>query len=107
LEDIPEEVSAYLDNVDIVVEQYPTREQLLGSLIKDDEYLMGLYEGLPLTERAEYGAVLPDKITIFQNSIEHFCTSDKEIMEEVRKTIVHEVGHHFGMSDKRLEELGY
>ena len=105
IESIPEEIRAYVDNVDLVVEDSPSRNQLASSLIRDDEYLLGLYEGVPLTERAEYGMVLPDKITLFQETIEAVCSSDEEIVEEVRTTVVHEVAHHFGINDDRLEEL--
>ena len=103
---IPQELSAYLDNVDLVVEDRPSNEQLAGHVIEEGNYLLGLYEGVPLTERADYGMVLPDKITLFQGSIEAICSSDEEIMEEVRNTVAHEVAHHFGIDDDRLEELG-
>ncbi len=103
---IPPELSAYLDNVDLVVEDRPSNEQLAGHVIEEGDYLLGLYEGVPLTERADYGMVLPDKITLFQGSIEAICSSDEEIIEEVRNTVAHEVAHHFGIDDDRLEELG-
>ena len=102
---IPQGLRAYLDNVDVVVEDWPAIEQLAGHVIGDDDYLLGLYEGVPLTERADYGMVLPDKITLFQRPIEAMCSDDEEIIEEVRKTVVHEVAHHFGIDDDRLEEL--
>ncbi len=103
---IPPEIQAHLDNVDLVVEDHPSNEQLVGSGLEKEQLLLGLYEGLPLTERADYGMVLPDKITLFQNAIEEVCTSEEEIIEEVRDTVVHELAHHFGISDERLEELG-
>ena len=106
LDRIPEALSAYLNNVDLVVEDWPVREQLAGHVIDEGDYLLGLYEGVPLTERADYGMVLPDKITLFQMSIEAVCSSDEEIVEEVRNTVAHEIAHHFGIDDDRLEELG-
>ena len=106
LAQIPEDLRAYLDNVDIVVEDWPARDQLAGHIIDEDELLLGLYEGVPLTERGEYSMVLPDKITLFQKSIETICTNNDEIIEQVRETVVHEVAHHFGIDDNRLEELG-
>lgn len=106
LDSIPEDIRARLDNVDIVVEDAPTREQLVGSGIEDDALLLGLYEGLPLTERYDYGMALPDKITLFQASIESICATDEEVMREVQDTVVHEVAHHFGIDDDRLHELG-
>ena len=103
---IPEALSAYLDNVDIVVEDWPAQDQLAGHVIEDGDLLLGLYEGVPLTERSDYGMVLPDKITLFQKSVEAICASNEEIIEQVRETVVHEVAHHFGIDDERLEELG-
>ena len=103
---IPEDLLAYLDNVDIVVEDSPVRDQLAGHIIDEDELLLGLYEGVPLTERHEYSMVLPDKITLFQKSIESICADNDEIIEQVRETVVHEVAHHFGIDDERLHELG-
>ncbi len=74
--------------------------------MRDNTELLGLYEGVPLTERSEYSMVLPDKITLFQGSIEAICSTGDEIVEQVRETVVHEVAHHFGIDDDRLEELG-
>ena len=102
---IPEQLRAYLDNVDLVVEDWPAQGQLAGHVIDEEAYLLGLYEGVPLTERADYGMVLPDKITLFQKAIEDVCDNDEEIIEEVRDTVVHEVAHHFGIHDDRLDEL--
>ena len=102
---IPEQLRAYLDNVDLVVEDWPAQAQLAGHVIDEEDYLLGLYEGVPLTERDDYGMVLPDKITLFQKAIEAVCDSDEEIIEEVRDTVVHEVAHHFGIDDDRLDEL--
>lgn len=70
--------------------------------------LLGLYEGVPLTERTStYSMVLPDRITIFRRAICAICSDDDEVIEEVRRTVVHEVGHHFGIDDDRLHELGW
>ena len=103
---IPDGLLSYLDNVDIVIEDWPASEQLAGHVIDEEDLLLGLYEGVPLTERADYGMVLPDKITIYQKSIEAICANDEEVLREVRDTVVHEVAHHFGIDDERLEELG-
>ena len=73
-----------------------------------DPHLLGLYEGVPLTERtSDYSAVLPDKITIFQDPICARAVSEDDVAAEVRTTVVHEVGHHFGIDDERLHELGW
>ena len=104
--ELPDQLRAHLDNVDVVVEDNPTREQLVGTRLDESEYLLGLYEGVPLTERDDYGFVLPDKITLFQRSIEAVCSSEDEVLREVRDTVVHEVAHHFGIGDDRLAEMG-
>lgn len=106
LDDIPPEISQYLNNVDVLVNERPTNDQLVGSGMDEEQILLGLYEGLPLTEREDYGNVLPDKITIFKDAIESCCDSLEQIIAEVKETVVHEVAHHFGISDERLEELG-
>ena len=105
LREIPEEIGTRLDNVDLVVEDWPSQTQLVGSGIEEGQYLLGLYEGIPLTDRYGYNMVLPDKITLFQRAIESICSSDEEIVKEIRDTVVHEVAHHFGIDDDRLEEM--
>ena len=103
---IPGEIRGRVENVDLVVEDWPTTEQLAGSGLSQGHYLLGLYEGIPLTERYGYDMVLPDKITLFQGAIEEVCSSDEEIIKEVRDTVVHEVAHHFGIEDDKLEQMG-
>ena len=104
IDSLPGEFLDVLDNIDIVVEDEPTREQL-GKLRHGE--LLGLYDGVPLTERdSGYGLVLPDKITIFQKPIESKCHTDAQIAREIRATIQHEIAHHFGISDEWLDEMG-
>jgi predicted Zn-dependent protease with MMP-like domain len=84
----------------------------LGRLMVNDTSppagLLGLYEGIPLTERYEYGGfALPDRITIFRRAICAVCDQEDEVTEQVRVTVVHEVAHHFGIDDDRLDELGW
>jgi predicted Zn-dependent protease with MMP-like domain len=70
--------------------------------------LLGLYEGIPLTDRTgAYGLVLPDKITLFQQALESVCPDEETLRNEVRVTVIHELAHHFGISDRRLRELGW
>jgi predicted Zn-dependent protease with MMP-like domain len=70
--------------------------------------LLGLYQGVPLTSRTtNYAAVLPDRITIYQQAICAICDTEAEVVEQVRRTVIHEVGHYFGISDERLRELGW
>lgn len=94
------------NNVDIQVQRQPTKRQRKSLGLRPDETLLGLYEGVPLTDRDGYNMVLPDVITIFQAPIEEMCETEEEVMEEVRKTLVHEVAHHFSITDVELEEWG-
>lgn len=108
LESIPDLIRERMQNVDLVIEDWPTDEQLVALGMEPDELLFGLYEGTPLIERGiTVDPLLPDKITIFQGPLEDACETDREIEEEIRKTVVHEVAHHFGIDEERLEELGY
>lgn len=103
---LPDEFLARLENIDITVEDAPTKEQLRENHLPRNYTLLGLYEGVPLTERgAHYGLVLPDKITIFQKPIEASCHNASEIIAEVESTVRHEIAHHFGMSDAWLSQL--
>jgi predicted Zn-dependent protease with MMP-like domain len=107
VETLPEEFLERLENVDVVVEDYPSPTQLQHSGTRKNFTLLGLYEGVPLTERhSNYGMVAPDKITIFQKTIESIYGSDDlAIQKEVGIVVRHEIAHHFGISDARLREL--
>lgn len=108
LESIPDLIRERMQNVDVVIEDWPTDEQLVALGMEPDELLFGLYEGTPLIERGiTVDPLLPDKITIFQGPLEDACETDREIEEEIRKTVVHEVAHHFGVDESTLKELGY
>ncbi len=106
LDELPGEISSRMENVDVVVEEAPSRDQLIGSGLDEDESLLGLYEGIPLPDRYDYNLVLPDKITLFKATIESVCPSDEDVVREVRDTVVHEVAHHFGIGDDELDALG-
>lgn len=107
LEALPAAQRERLANVDVVIERRPTIAHLRTAGLSPAESLYGLYEGVPLTERgSEYGLVLPDKITIFQEPLERDFPDDRELMEEVQKTVLHELAHHFGIADEALEEYG-
>jgi len=96
LDTVPPALARMMRNVVVVVED------------GDEPELLGLYEGIPLTERlSDYSAVLPDRITIFRNAICAVCDTEQDVIDEVRTTVVHEVGHHFGIEDDRLHELGW
>ena len=106
LEELPEEFQKRLDNIDLVVAANPTRDQRERAGIGPHQTLFGLYEGVPLTRRDRgYHLVLPDKITIFQQPMEAVCRTNEEIRNLVRKTVIHEIAHHFGIGDERLREL--
>jgi len=106
VEDLPEEFLARLENIDVVVEDYPTPTQLNQLGLKHSQTLLGLYEGVPQTKRGRhYGLVPPDKITIFQRSIEAKYRHDAEISAEVQRVVKHEIAHHFGISDARLRQI--
>jgi predicted Zn-dependent protease with MMP-like domain len=97
LDGIPEELGELMSNVAVTVQHD-----------RGPAGLLGLYQGVPLTRRsAFYAGALPDRITIYRQSICAVCSSESEVVEQVRRTVIHEVGHHFGISDARLRELGW
>ena len=104
--ELPQELLARLDNVAIVVQVWPTRDQMDEAELEHRGELLGLYEGIPLTDREGYNLVLPDKITIFQGPVEAMCHTREEMAREIRVTVAHEIAHHFGIDDERLEEMG-
>jgi predicted Zn-dependent protease with MMP-like domain len=107
IEDLPEEFRERLENIDIVVADEPSRAQRRTNRLRPRDTLLGLYEGVPLTERTtNYDLVMPDKITIFQLPIEDICRSDSQIIDEVQRVVRHEIAHHFGIDDDRLREIG-
>lgn len=104
LDDLPDDFLALMDNVDVVVQRWPTRRQLASVGLKGRYSLMGLYEGTPLTERAsDYTLVAPDRITLFQHPIESVCATDAELVSEIRATLWHELAHHFGLSEAEMD----
>jgi predicted Zn-dependent protease with MMP-like domain len=108
LDAIPEPFASHLSNVDVVVEDEPSPEDLAESGLEPGDTLLGLYQGVPQTERgASYTFVMPDKISIYRKPILEACNDHDEVVEEVMITVVHEIAHHFGISDERLEELGW
>ncbi len=109
LDSIPNELWNMIDNLVVTVEEWPSRTQLASADIPAGHTLLGLYEGVPLTGRNRYyGLVTPDKITIFRWPILRHCpTGDEDaIRAQVRRTVLHEVAHHFGIDDDRLHEIG-
>jgi len=98
LDEIPDEIAAQVHNVIVLVEDDPPA---------DDPDLLGIYDGVSLTERTADHAGLPDRITIFRNPLLELCETPEELVREVRITVVHEIAHHFGIDDDRLHDLGY
>lgn len=104
---LPQELLDRVHNVDIVIETRPSARDRKVAGIGPRRTLLGLYHGIPLTKRGEYyNLVLPDKISIYQEPIESICRTDDEVREQVRKTVLHEIAHYFGIDDDRLHELG-
>ena len=97
LDAIPSDLGAAMENVAVLVDSTSPPGGLLG-----------LYQGIPLTERGmNYSAAMPDRITIYHQAICAICSSEQQVVEEVRRTVIHEIGHHFGIDDDRLHELGW
>jgi len=95
--ELPEDFKNKLENVDIIIEERPV-----------DDRLLGLYQGVPLMRRTHYyGMVLPDRITLFKHSIERVCRErGVDLYQEIKHVLQHEIAHHFGISDRRLKDLG-
>jgi predicted Zn-dependent protease with MMP-like domain len=106
INNLPEEFLSKLNNVDVIVQDYPSHSQLTRVRSRGGYTLLGLYEGVPQTKRgAHYGLVLPDKITLFQKPIEARCRTDSDIKSEISRVLKHEIAHHFGISDGRLRQI--
>jgi predicted Zn-dependent protease with MMP-like domain len=105
IEDLPDIFQEKLENIAIVVEEKPPSE------IQDqfnERLLLGLYRGVPLPKRSVWSNYqFPDVITIYQRNIERICRTDKEIVRQVRKTVMHEIGHYFGMDEENLRKSGF
>ncbi len=98
-EAVPAELSALLDNVVLFIED---------DAPADDPHLLGLYDGIPLTERdTSYAGAMPDRIFVYRNPTLAICDTEQDVVDEVGITVVHEIAHHFGIEDDRLHELGY
>ncbi len=97
LDAIPEELAALMDNVVVTIEDEGPEAGLLG-----------LYEGVPLTDRGDYGGlVMPDRVTVYRRALCELCASEDELVDQVIITVIHEIAHHFGIDDDHLDELGW
>jgi predicted Zn-dependent protease with MMP-like domain len=107
LDDLPPYFQEKISNVEVLVKEWPSRRELRDAGVPPGHTLLGLYSGIPLTERTHnYNLVPPDTITLYQGPIENSADDITEIPEIVRHTVIHEFAHHFGISDDRLRELG-
>ncbi|MGD0354574.1 MAG: metallopeptidase family protein [Dehalococcoidia bacterium] len=106
ISNMPAEFKELLENIDIIVEDWPSNTQIKKLGLKNKYELLGLYEGIPRTRRDHsYNLALPDKITIFQKPLEADCSSEQDLKKEIIRTVKHEIAHYFGLDDDRLEEI--
>jgi predicted Zn-dependent protease with MMP-like domain len=106
LDSLPKEFAEKLSNVSVTVDNFPTPYQVAKARLGPNMLLFGLYEGVPQTKRGVYYSSIPDKITIFKYAIEMVAHTEEQIKERVRQTVIHEIGHHFGLSDAELRKRG-
>ena len=108
LKGLPKEFKEKLENVDVVIEDEADIDSARKLGLGSKGRILGLYQGVPLKDRMHYyGMVMPDKITLFKNSIERSCDEGgMDIYEEIKHVLEHEIAHHFGISDKRLKDIG-
>ncbi|HET7482844.1 MAG TPA: metallopeptidase family protein [Actinomycetota bacterium] len=108
VDSIPDEFAEALVNVDVVVEDEPSQQDLDAGRVPPGHTLFGLYHGIPLTKRGNhYDRVLPDRISIYRGPIVRALRDPDRIKEQVRRTVIHEIGHYFGIEEDRLHELGW
>jgi predicted Zn-dependent protease with MMP-like domain len=110
LSELPSPFAEFLEEVPVQIQDHPSRALLRSLGLEDDELLLGLYQGANLAERSELegrGTPMANHILIFQEDIELVSETEADLIREVRTTVLHEIGHHFGMSEQDLEQLGY
>ncbi|HIC91200.1 MAG TPA: metallopeptidase family protein [Syntrophaceae bacterium] len=106
VKDLPQGFKKKMENIAIVVEDWPSREILSSMGIRRRNNLLGLYQGVPYPRRGfDYGNVLPDKITIYQRPIESLCRTDHDVKRKIQEVVIHEIGHYFGLTEQKLGEL--
>ena len=105
---LPEQFLPYLENLAVEVRPRPTREQLASMDLPPGTPLLGMYHGVPLTQKSVDAPFdWPEVVFIFQRSIEEVCETPEEVVDEIRTTVLHEIGHHFGFEEDELDDLGY
>lgn len=106
MDELPQEYIKGLDNVAIVMADEPSEEQKIKMKLREHSILLGLYEGIPLTQRGNgYTFVLPDKITLFKHSILRVVNNEEELFEQIKRTLWHEIAHYYGLNHNRIHEL--
>lgn len=107
MDSLPPYFQEKIDNVEILIKNWPSQRELTDAGVPLGHTLLGLYSGIPLTERTHnYGLITPDTISLYQGPIEQAAENVEAIPDVVRHTVIHELAHHFGISDDRLRELG-
>ncbi|HOB76131.1 MAG TPA: metallopeptidase family protein [Phycisphaerae bacterium] len=105
---IPEGFQRYLEDLVVDIEDMPDKTTCQDVGVRDPRGLLGLYRGVPLTKRhVEDPYRYPERIVIYQRNIERICRTREQMVNQIRKTVLHEIGHHFGLSERQLRELGY
>jgi len=109
LDSLPEKFREAMENIAVTVEDWPDEDTLTHMGMNSKYDLFGLYHGTPLPERNHEGSamILPDIITLYRRPLEHACRTESEMRREIRITLLHEIGHYFGLDEERLAELGY
>lgn len=106
MDELPQEYIKGLDNVAIVMADEPSEEQKIKMQLREHSILLGLYEGIPLTQRGNgYTFVLPDKITLFKHSILRVVDNEAQLFEQIKRTLWHEIAHYYGLNHNRIHEL--
>jgi predicted Zn-dependent protease with MMP-like domain len=108
LADLPAEIIEHMDNVAITIADWPSAAELQRTGISHGRQIFGLYQGIPLTKRGKrYNLVAPDQIILYRGPLQAAFRSLSALREQIRRTVVHEIAHHFGISEERIRELGY
>ena len=108
MDSLPQQFVPYMDNIIVEVRDRPDPKLLAEMDMSDRDCLLGLYTGIPITEKSVTAPYeMPERILIFKANIESVCDTRRQVVEQVRTTVLHEVGHHFGMDEDDLEDLGY
>lgn len=108
LEELPDEFAQFIEEVPVEIRDRAAADEMKGLKMQPGQLLLGLYRGRPRTVRSvEDSGTLPDVIYIFQRSIEQVCDTEEQLVRQVRTTVLHEIGHHFGLGEEDLDRLGY